>query len=70
MGRKIEQKEPLLVYVMSRIRGVTLLDFKISHESLITSQERQECRRNLMGDVARYECSVTVLRVRTVTHHG
>ncbi|KAM0271144.1 hypothetical protein ACHAQH_009176 [Verticillium albo-atrum] len=47
-------REPLLVYVMTRIRGISCLDFKRFHRFPENSPERKACRKNLTQDVARF----------------
>ncbi|CRK19066.1 hypothetical protein HYQ45_006421 [Verticillium longisporum] len=47
-------REPLLVYVMTRIRGISYLDFKRFHRSPENLPERKAYRKNLMQDVARF----------------
>ena len=46
-------KEPLYVYLMSRVRGITHLDFILAHDSPANYPENQAWRKNLIGDVAR-----------------
>lgn len=47
-------KEPLFVYLMSRLRGVTHLDFILARGFPENSPGNLSWRRNLMGDVAQY----------------
>jgi hypothetical protein len=47
-------KEPLLLYVMSRVRGVSHLDFVLAHGLPPNATENFTWRRNLIEDVARY----------------
>ncbi|KAM6511090.1 hypothetical protein FSOLCH5_011535 [Fusarium solani] len=47
-------KEPLLVYVMSRIRAVSHLDFVLSHSIPSNSPEFFALRKTLMTDIARF----------------
>jgi hypothetical protein len=47
-------KEPLCVYLISRLRGMTHLDFILAHGFPENSPDKQGWRRNLMGDVALY----------------
>lgn len=49
-----KKKEPLLVYVMTRMRGISHLDFVLASEYPNNSEERFVSRRNLMTDIARY----------------
>lgn len=53
-GDESQGKEPLLIYVMSRIRGITHLDFLLSHDIPKNSSEYFELRKNLITDVAKY----------------
>lgn len=48
-----DEKEPLLVYVMSRLRGITHLDFILANERPDNAEENFAARRNLMKDIAR-----------------
>ena len=45
-------KESLFVYLMSRVRGVTHLDFVLAHGYPGNSLDNQSWRKNLIGDVA------------------
>jgi hypothetical protein len=45
-------REPLYVYLMSRMRGITHLDFILEHGFPENSLENRLWRKNLMGDVA------------------
>lgn len=47
-------KEPLLVYVMDRVRGLTHLDFVLKYGFPHNSGSNFAARKNLMGDIARY----------------
>ncbi|KAI1109073.1 hypothetical protein F5Y14DRAFT_433859 [Nemania sp. NC0429] len=47
-------KEPLLVYVMSRITGISRLDFILSRGFPENSPKNKACRQNLVQDVARF----------------
>lgn len=47
------QEEPLLVYVMTRIRGMSRLDFILAHGFPENSTENMARRKNLVQDVAR-----------------
>lgn len=53
IGDDIDGKEPLYVYLMSRIRGITHLDFILAHGFPENSQENFARRKNFMADVAR-----------------
>lgn len=46
-------QEPLLVYVMTRIRGMSRLDFILAHGFPENSPENMARRKNLIQDVAR-----------------
>ena len=46
-------QEPLLVYVMTRIRGVSRLDFILAHGFPENSPENMVRRKNLIQDIAR-----------------
>ncbi|KAK4152022.1 hypothetical protein C8A00DRAFT_16641 [Chaetomidium leptoderma] len=48
------KKEPLLVYVMSRVRGISHLDFILAHSEPENSPEWFAWRKNLIMDVARF----------------
>ncbi|EFR03714.1 hypothetical protein MGYG_06711 [Nannizzia gypsea CBS 118893] len=56
IGAAVEGKEPLYIYVMSRIRGISYLDFILAHNS----QEPEDSplfslwRKNLVTDAARF----------------
>ncbi|KAK3298466.1 uncharacterized protein B0H64DRAFT_75799 [Chaetomium fimeti] len=47
-------QEPLLVYVMTRIRGMSRLDFILAHGFPENSPENMARRKNLIQDVARF----------------
>jgi hypothetical protein len=53
VGDESKEKEPLYVYVMSRIKGVTHLDFILAHDCADNSPENFARRQRLMIDVAR-----------------
>jgi len=53
IGDKSRDREPLHVYVMSRLKGVTHLDFILSHDSPDNSPKSSASRRRLMAGVAR-----------------
>lgn len=46
-------EEPLLVYVMTRIRGMSRLDFILAHGFPENSPDNKARRKNLIDDVAR-----------------
>ncbi|KAF2184560.1 hypothetical protein K469DRAFT_633284 [Zopfia rhizophila CBS 207.26] len=48
------EKEPLLVYVMERMMGITHLDFILAHGFPENSESNFASRRNLMTDIARF----------------
>lgn len=54
IGVENNGKEPLLVYVMSRVKGVSQLDFILARDEDENSAEWFGWRRNLMADVARF----------------
>ncbi|KAI3317841.1 hypothetical protein HD806DRAFT_540847 [Xylariaceae sp. AK1471] len=47
-------REPLYVYLMSRVRGVTHLDFILAHGFPENSPDNVFWRKNLIGDVAHF----------------
>lgn len=47
-----DEKEPLFIYLISRIRGTTYLDFRLAHDW--SSFKACKWRMNIMEDVARY----------------
>lgn len=53
LGDESKEKEPLYVYVMDRIKGVTHLDFILAHGYPDNSPENFARRQRLMIDVAR-----------------
>lgn len=56
IGEDTEGKEPVYIYVMSRMRGISYLDFILAHNShtLENSPEFSSWRKNLVTDIARY----------------
>lgn len=54
MGDEMDSKEPLCIYLMSRIQGITHLDFILAHGFPENSRENFAWRQNLITDVARY----------------
>lgn len=55
------EKEPLYVYVMSRMRGMTHLDFILAHGFPENSPDNLVWRQNLIGDIAQYVSTVNIL---------
>lgn len=53
----VSGKEPLLVYVMGRVKGISHLDFILEHSLPENSPEFCTWRENLISDIARYACS-------------
>jgi len=47
-------KEPLFIYVMNRIQGISYLDFALANGSPENSDENFAWRKTFMSDVARY----------------
>ncbi|CAI7626079.1 unnamed protein product [Penicillium pancosmium] len=56
IGEVIESKEPLQIYVMSRVRGVSYLDFILAHNSQVpeNSPTFSSWRKNLVIDIAKF----------------
>lgn len=54
VGADFDEREPLCVYVLSRVSGISHLDFLLEHGSPENSLEFCTWRENLIGDVARY----------------
>lgn len=52
-------KEPLYIYLMNRLCGMTHLDFILAHGFPENSPDNLCWRRNLMGDVAQYVHTAT-----------
>ncbi|KFZ08032.1 hypothetical protein V502_09592 [Pseudogymnoascus sp. VKM F-4520 (FW-2644)] len=50
----IAGKEPLYIYLANRIRGVTQLDFNLTHGLPDNSQDNFAWRKTLIGDMARF----------------
>lgn len=50
----VREKEPLLVYVMSRVKGISHLDFILGQSLSENSPEFCTWRENLISDIARY----------------
>lgn len=59
-----EGKEPLYVYLMSRVRGMTHLDFILAHGFPENSPDNSSWRQNLIGDIAQYVSAVDVIEPR------
>lgn len=55
------EKEPLYVYLMSRMRGMTHLDFILEHGFPENSSENLVWRRNVIGDIAQHVFTVNIL---------
>lgn len=55
------EKEPLYVYLMSRMRGMTHLDFILAHGFQENSTNNLTARQNLIGDIAQYVSTVNIL---------
>ena len=53
IGNTCQDKEPLCVYLMARISGVSHLDFILSHNLPENSSEYQKWRKTLVEDVAK-----------------
>jgi hypothetical protein len=53
-------KEPLYVYLMSRVRGMTHLDFILAHGFPENSPDNFSWRQNLIGDIAQCVSTVNV----------
>ncbi|KAJ5291517.1 hypothetical protein N7478_000768 [Penicillium angulare] len=56
VGEVIESKEPLYIYVMSRVRGISYLDFILAHNRQVSenSPKFSSWRRNLVTDIAKF----------------
>lgn len=54
---QVDGKEPLLFYVMSRVKGISHLDLILEHSLPENSPEFCTWRENLIFDIARYACS-------------
>ena len=50
----VSGKEPLSIYVMSRVKGISHLDFILAHNLPENSHEYFIWRENLISDIARY----------------
>ena len=64
VGDDIEGKEPLYIYFMNRIQGISYLDFILAHNSQVSenSPEFSLWRKNLIIDIARYAELSTMAR--------
>ncbi|KAJ6440251.1 fungal specific transcription factor domain protein [Purpureocillium lavendulum] len=49
-----EDQQPLLVYVMTRMRGISRLDFILTYGFPENSPHNMTCRKNVVRDVARF----------------
>lgn len=54
IGEDFDTKEPLYVYVMTRVQGISHLDFILAHNVPENAREWFAWRKNLIADVARY----------------
>lgn len=54
------EKEPLYVYLMSRMRGMTHLDFILAHGFPENTSSNLVWRQNLIGDIAQYVSTVKI----------
>lgn len=54
IGDKIDKREPLCVYVMDRVKGISHLDFILAHGHPENSPDNTRSRKNLLGDIARF----------------
>ncbi|KAL9115811.1 MAG: hypothetical protein Q9227_000179 [Pyrenula ochraceoflavens] len=54
IGEDIREKEPLYVYVMSRVQGVSHLDFILARNQPENSPENFAWRKKLIADTARF----------------
>lgn len=50
----VDGKEPLSVYVMGRVDGISHLDFVLAHDLPRNSPEYFTWRKTLISDIARY----------------
>ena len=46
-------REPLIIYLMDRIKGITQLNFVLRNNNGDDSEHNRNCRKNYMTDVAR-----------------
>ena len=61
IGDDIDGKEPLYVYVMDRVRGISHLDFVLAHGYPENSSDNINWRKALLNDIARYDRSPSLL---------
>lgn len=54
------EKEPLYVYLMGRMRGMTHLDFILAHGFPEHSSNNLVWRQNLIGDIAQYVSIISI----------
>ncbi|OJD23110.1 hypothetical protein ACJ73_05542 [Blastomyces percursus] len=56
IGKEIDGKEPLYIYVMARIGGISYLDFLLTHNGHVpeNSPTFSSWRKNLVTDIARF----------------
>ncbi|KAI0197548.1 hypothetical protein F4808DRAFT_293324 [Astrocystis sublimbata] len=54
IGKEADGKEPLLVYTMTRIQGISHLDFILSHNILENSPQWFTWRESLLTDMAKF----------------
>ena len=55
IGEFADDKEPLYIYVMSRVQGVSHLDFILARNQPDNSPENLSWRKTLIADIARYD---------------
>ena len=55
IGEDTNEKESLYIYVMSRVQGVSHLDFILARSQPENSPESFTWRKNLIADIARYD---------------
>jgi hypothetical protein len=54
VGERGGNGEPLYVYLMTRVRGVTHLDFVLAHNIPKNAPENVAWRKTIIGDIAQY----------------
>lgn len=54
LGHEGEELEPLYIYLMNRVRGMTHLDFILAYGFPEDSPDNLLSRQNLIGDIAQY----------------
>lgn len=52
VGEREGDGEPLYVHLMTRVRGVTHLDFILAHNIPENSPDNLAWRKNIIGDIA------------------